>query len=45
MPDVRRAATGRRSQGVCAMVIEQGGRRWIRAADVFEHSRSRFWSA
>jgi (1->4)-alpha-D-glucan 1-alpha-D-glucosylmutase len=23
--------------GVCAMVIEQGGRRWIRAADAFEH--------
>jgi (1->4)-alpha-D-glucan 1-alpha-D-glucosylmutase len=23
--------------GACAMVIEQGGRRWIRAADAFEH--------
>ena len=23
--------------GVCAMVLEQGGRRWIRAADAFEH--------
>ena len=23
--------------GVCAMVIEQDGRRWIRAADAFEH--------